>query len=288
MKIKRSVIVGLTLALAGCGGELGKTEGLEPTGSDFSKDLYTGYVDLSRSEYNEGDYRDSDRFAIRARSAAGGELVEPEKISARKLPGDKVDELTSARARLVAALDQGAEEKFPELASRAQVSFDCWMQEQEENRQPDDIAACQSGFTTAVAELEEAMKPPPAPVVEAQPEPKPMQTLEPREFVLYFDFNEAELTADASAKLAEALDYAGSVDLAKFDVAGYTDTVGTADYNDTLAQLRAITVAAALSKAGISSADMEVASYGQNDLAVPTGDGVPEPLNRRVVLIVSK
>ncbi len=44
--------------LAGCAGvELEKAEKQSPVGSAFQNDLYAGYIDLSFSEYAEGDYR---------------------------------------------------------------------------------------------------------------------------------------------------------------------------------------------------------------------------------------
>ncbi len=39
-------------------------------------------------------------------------------------------------------------------AANAQVMFDCWMQEQEENFQPPDIARCRDGFSAAIAAVE--------------------------------------------------------------------------------------------------------------------------------------
>ena len=45
--------------------------------------------------------------------------------------------VATSRARLMAALSAGARDKAPIQAANAQVMFDCWMQEQEENFQPD-------------------------------------------------------------------------------------------------------------------------------------------------------
>ncbi len=121
------------LTLAGCSGmELGEAEGLSPKGSNFSKALYGGYLKLSRAEFGESDYVDSDTFALRAKAAAGGGEAGPEEIAARKLPANKVGALSDARARLVKGLggggpcpidvrmlDAGAGREFPAQGHRA-------------------------------------------------------------------------------------------------------------------------------------------------------------------------
>ena len=78
---------------------------------------------------------------MRAIAAGSGKKVLSKEVSARPLPADKVDVLKDARERLTAAFPKGATDKMPKEAATAQVMFDCWMQEQEENFQPEDIAA---------------------------------------------------------------------------------------------------------------------------------------------------
>ena len=63
-------VAAAALIVAGCSGlELQRAQGLKPSGSEFSKNLYSGYIGLSKSEYGESDYRDSDTFALRARAS---------------------------------------------------------------------------------------------------------------------------------------------------------------------------------------------------------------------------
>ncbi|ACT58181.1 OmpA family protein [Hirschia baltica] len=63
---------------------------------------------------------------------------------------------------------------------------------------------------------------------------------------------------------------------------GHTDTVGSYQKNDELSQARANNVAARLMQEGILGGRLVVTGYGESRLKVPTGDGVNEPLNRRV------
>ena len=273
------------LVLVGCdlpGTKLEKAQRVDPDGSTFNRNLYQGYIDLASSEYDEGDYTDSDNFAVRAMQSGTGGTVAPEEISARRLPKDKVGELTSARQRLVGTLSKGAVEKVPAETARAQTGFDCWMQEQEENFQPDDIEACRSRFFAALEYIEDALKPKPiAKKVEPPAAPPP----EAQTFVLYFGTDGDELDKASQAVLSRVRAAASKIDGANITVAGFTDAEGTSKYNLGLSDRRAETVALALADAAAQKID--TISFGQHNQAVPTADGVEEPLNRRVEITVS-
>lgn len=66
------------------------------------------------------------------------------------------------------------------------------------------------------------------------------------------------------------------------DVYGHTDTVGSASSNQRLSEQRAQAVANYLISQGISSSRIRWMGFGETQLKVATGDGVNEPLNRRV------
>ena len=68
-------------------------------------------------------------------------------------------------------------------------------------------------------------------------------------------------------------------------VIGHTDTSGSKAFNQKLSERRAQTVAGALTQAGVPQSAMTVTGVGQNDLKVPTPDGVREPQNRRTEII---
>jgi len=263
------------LAMTACSGmELEKAEKVSPQGNAYDRDLYAGYVGLSKNEYNEGDYRDSDNFAMRAMGAAKGDSVEPEIIEARKLPADKVAELSSARQRLVAAQASGATARKPQDAAAAQLAFDCWIQEQEENRQPEDIAGCRDDFMTALAAIEEQPK------VAAAPAPEPAPMPAPGPYTVLFDLDKAELTSDARVMLADVVKAAQKSDFGMINVAGYTDLTGSDAYNEVLSEARANSVIDFLVESGIAKEKIVGAGYGKADpvVAVET----PEQRNRRV------
>lgn len=278
MKFQLSVagaVAGI-FALAGCAGhELDKAQGIEPSGSAFDQSLYHGYIGLSVAEFDEGDYRDSDAFAVRAATAGTQGGVGPEEIGARGLPGDHVAELSDARAKLVAALDAGAAAADPNRAADAQVNFDCWMQEQEENRQPGDIARCRDSFYAAL----EGIEPAPTPVV-SRAKPQSLR------FLVYFDTDDYGVNTDAQAVLAEAKAAAEKLGFPTVKISGNTDTVGSADYNQKLSELRAQAVAKILQTGNTPVRAVVTEAHGELKPALPTADETAERRNRRVEIIL--
>jgi len=268
---------GLAL-LSGCAGfGLQEAQRVSPQGDAFDNGLYAGYLDLSQSEFDEGDYIDSDRFAERAMAAARSDTVQPEEISARDLPADRVGTLTSARGRLVTALGSAEAASRPADAAEAQVAFDCWMQEQEENFQPDDIAACQDRFIAAMERLEPApMAEPAPPPPPAAPAPQPV----PGPFIVYFDFDRAELTPAARTELADVVEAAQGYTSGAINITGYTDLAGAEAYNQVLSERRANSVIEFLVSGGVDAARIVGRGLGESNPVVMTE--APEQRNRRV------
>ena len=285
--LKSLIVAGVAAAmLAGCNGmQLQEAKRATPTGSDFSKSLYGEYVKLSQGEYNEGDYRDSDNFANSAIAAAGGSPTEPEAIASRGLPGDKVGELSGARDRLVKALSAGAREKMPAKAANAQAMFDCWMQEQEENFQPKDIARCRADFMKVVAELEDGLKPTP---VAAKPEPAPAPAPMVKRYVVYFPFDSDRITAQSADVVRQAIDEAKALGGARVSLVGNTDTVGTQQYNLGLSNRRVESIVEAMKSGGLSPRNMDLTALGESNLPVQTPDNVKNQENRRVQIVITK
>ncbi len=271
------------LVLVGCAGtELQKAQEMSPQGSAFNINLYEGYVNLATLEHAEIDYKDSDAFATRAIGAAGDQLVNPEQIGQRDLPDDKVDELEAARRRLVLALSSGAKERMPVEAAHAQVMFDCWMQEQEENFQPEDIARCRHAMLADLEQLEAkpvAMAAAPAPA----PAPAPMV---PETFIVYFAFDSTDLTAAINLVIVNAKRAAKKMGAKDLAVTGHADRAGPEEYNLGLSLRRASAVLDALAARGADPAKVSLAGRGEAEPLAATADGVREPVNRRVEIIV--
>ncbi len=107
----------------------------------------------------------------------------------------------------------------------------------------------------------------------------------PKSYLVFFDFNKSDLSAQATEIVDTAAKNAGPAHVTQLTVTGHTDTVGSDAYNMRLSRRRAESVAAQLEKDGIPSSEIQIVAKGKRDLLVPTADGVKEPQNRRVHIV---
>ena len=112
------------------------------------------------------------------------------------------------------------------------------------------------------------------------------QPLRPKQFTLYFIEGTDELTEDSKRNLELAISEIAARPVPDIVVVGHTDKVGSDQYNDALARQRADTVRSALIRRGIAPENIVSAGRGKREPAVPTPEGVAEPRNRRVEIVV--
>jgi outer membrane protein OmpA-like peptidoglycan-associated protein len=72
----------------------------------------------------------------------------------------------------------------------------------------------------------------------------------------------------------------------RIEVNGYTDRSGSDQYNQGLSVRRANAVAAELLRRGVPRNEIATRGFGESNPLVPTADGVREPQNRRVEIIL--
>jgi len=143
------------------------------------------------------------------------------------------------------------------------------------------------------AEEVEYVPPPPAPPVVTPPPPpappRPAPTPPPatREFVVYFDWDRSDLTAEAQSVVTQAANHAKSGRPTRILIVGHADTSGSAAYNVGLSNRRARTVADAMVAQGVNGGVISLDGKGETQLARPTADGVREPLNRRATININ-
>ena len=130
--------------------------------------------------------------------------------------------------------------------------------------------------------------PPPAPPVAVAPPPPPVAPppAAAKQFVVYFEFDKSNLTPEGAKVVSDAAAAFRAGGSAQVAVSGYTDLAGTQQYNIGLSKRRADTVRAGLVKAGVPNNVISESWHGKENPAVPTPDGVREPRNRRVEIML--
>ena len=249
----------------------------------FTESLRAEYTDRAAVENREGDFDNAVYFARRAQAAGGGEVVQPELVENRHIPAGTVGELTSARAGLAAALDAGGRDLATQQAARAQRMFDCWLEEQEENIQPDDIAECRGEFGFALGKVQQALVKAPAPQHAAAPMPAPPA----RDYLVFFDFDQTDVRPDSGQILDDVAAAFGALNASTISLVGFTDLAWSDGYNQGLSDRRAVSARDYLVGRGISEAAIRSAGRGENDPRVPTADGAREQENRRVEIRIN-
>ena len=119
------------------------------------------------------------------------------------------------------------------------------------------------------------------------PPPPPPPAYEAKQFIVYFPFDKSILTPEAQSVVSEAANYASAGHATRVVVVGHTDSSGSPAYNVRLSERRAKAVADALVGQGVGAGSLQVDWKGETQLAVPTGDGVKEPLNRRSTIDIN-
>tara|TARA_B100000676_G_scaffold295609_1_gene335010 strand:- start:409 stop:1269 length:861 start_codon:yes stop_codon:yes gene_type:complete len=268
-------------ALSACSTAISdKAAGMKPIDDKFLAALQAEYVALMNAENDEKDFNDADHFARKAIDAAGGKPVKPDAYNSRKLPSGTAAALKAAEKRINKAIKGGADIYAPGQMAKAQAMYDCWLQEQEENIQPDHIRACRLAYLDAMDAVDDAK---PVKKAAAKPKPKKKKKVFLGPFYVYFPFNgdnpEDPFNEEIFSLIISTAKKAGDKTL---HVTGHTDRAGSSEYNMLLSERRAINVKAALIERGMDGKKMKHSFQGEDNPATPTKDGVRSDNNRRV------
>lgn len=250
--------------------DIDEVRAMAPQGSLFTQGLRQGYLDLADNDREFFLFSERDHFIRKAVASAKGLAVTPDMVSLRELAPGQVDELTAARARLMAGLDGNGRLRAPDAAARAQVSYDCWLY-YEHRGNLNRAAECKAAFEAAMDEVERAL----ATDIGAV-------------YIVFFAWDRADITPVASTILDQVAADFERGEVPRIILSGHTDTSGPADYNMGLSERRARAVAAELVARGIPESALEVTWFGETQLRVPTADEVREPQNRRVEMLFAE
>ena len=110
--------------------------------------------------------------------------------------------------------------------------------------------------------------------------------LPPVQFILHFIDGRDELTDESRLQVDGVFQEIVKRPLPDVILIGHTDTVGNDAANDALSRQRAEVVRAALVQRGLPPHPVVTVWRGKRELSVLTADGVTEPRNRRVEVLV--
>ena len=121
----------------------------------------------------------------------------------------------------------------------------------------------------------------------AEPAPETAVNTGQRSYLVFFDFDSSRLTPEARSIVASAATDALRGQSTRIDVTGHTDRSGTDAYNQALSVRRGEAVRRELVTDGVADNLIIVRGVGEADPLVPTADGVREPQNRRVEIVMN-
>ncbi len=210
---------------------------MELATTEYTPWLQKDYKALALFEYDEMyDYDSARHFARKSVRAGKGEIPKPDAVSSRDIKAQYVQEATQMYDTVMSYYAKGKTYTYPKEMARLHVSYECWLEQIEEDVQPNHIMRCKDYFYDALSKMPDP--PPPLPVPVA-PIPKPAS------ITIFFDTGSAIIAEAERQKIIEAINNP-EVARTSIVVDGYTDTLDTSSHNMKLSQRRSESVKKAL------------------------------------------
>ena len=122
-----------------------------------------------------------------------------------------------------------------------------------------------------------------APATVTTPPPPEVKTTS---FMVFFDWDRSNLSQQALNTIKQAAGAFKTTGSARITATGHADRSGPENYNMALSLRRANAVKDALVREGVPATAISVVGKGESQPLVPTADGVREPQNRRVEIVL--
>lgn len=229
----------------------------EATAGEFSKALRNEYRIFAKSEIDQYDWPDQQLIAKKGLQAARGARPLPEEPKNWNIEKEAQDDLLNSRKNLIHWLNTDARFKEPNRSARAQASFDCWVEQKEENWQIEHINTCKDGTALALPDITR----------------------------ISFAFDKFSIGPASLEHLRKvALDWQN--DPSEFLLLqGHTDQVGDKPYNYTLSKKRAEAVKRSLLAFGVPKDQIYMELWGKTRPRAELSDDSKPISNRRVEIL---
>ena len=238
---------------------------------------------------------------------AGEALDKANNAASKKEDEDKVTHLAHLAKQRVAVAQETAKQKEAELAvaeadkERSKIRLDARTNEADTAKQKAEIAQRQAEASqqqAAMSQQQSEMSQQQARDAEGRAGQLEAQLKElnakktDRGLVItlgdvLFDTNKAQLKPGATRSLQKLAAFLKQYPERKAQVEGYTDSTGSADYNQELSDRRAHAVRASLLDMGVSSDRITTHGYGKESPVASNGTPAGRQMNRRVEIILS-
>lgn len=229
----------------------------EPVAGKFSVALTQGYSNFAKSEIEQQDWPDQHYFAKKGLLAAKGRQPLPEKPASWNISKSDQIAFTSSRENLVHWLNTDARQIHPTRSAKAQVSFDCWVEQKEENWQKQHIDACRQAVGLALPEITQ----------------------------INFSFDRSTLDRVALKEIQKFSDDWQKNPGQSLVLQGHTDPVGGKDYNYRLSKKRAFAVKHRLQSLGVNVEKIQIELWGETRPRQEIADSSAGLSNRRVEIL---
>jgi OOP family OmpA-OmpF porin len=239
-----------------------------PAQSEFSRTLAIEYGNLA--DY-EGQTLDNAKIATyfrqKAEKAKNGGMPLPDDPGSIEVPADAKEDIDSAYAGLIHALQDGVWADHGAMAAMAQTRFDCWLAIQVMADRPGAGEGCRDKFEEAMALLQpgdDGVKP------------------DATSFIVYFNEDGIALSDDSMEDVRRAAASLRAHDGWVIVLDGYTDPDEKGETARNLSIRRSMSVRNALAQQGVGMGDVMVGRFGK----APEGKAGDAGHERRVEMRV--
>jgi len=105
-------------------------------------------------------------------------------------------------------------------------------------------------------------------------------------FLVFFDSGKADISKDSAATLDGVIAAYREAGAVTISLSGYSDRFGPSVENYRVSTMRAASVRDYLARHGVPERSISVAAHGEANPLVEAADGVMEPQNRRVEIVI--